>query len=245
MSEEVVKTDEGISTDKANENEATVDKAELERLKAADERLVELDKYATEAGMENAEEYQSTLEDMAYDKKLAEDKKAAVIEPKKVEKTDDSKTDDSAALFESFNKKINDGNLASLQAVLEAQWTAWIVAQAEVPVEQRSKATRTELTKLVRGAESPVITSIAQKKFEGNVFAAANYVNRLNQGTEEARKEGADSATALANAANSADLPTGGKTAIPSNLTADEKVAARQKELADDIAADTPYVMPK
>lgn len=142
----------------------------------------------------------------------------------------------------------------ALQAQQTANTTALAVQyqefkdlQRDLPEDQRSSLTKAELQKMIMSeTDQPTIMAVARKKFDNNVYVAANYIHALMNADDlitKAKKEGADSEAAKEAARNSAQLPgNSGRMAEPTAKTPQEKAQEENDRLADKIAPDTVFV---
>lgn len=250
--------DKGIEADggqqKADDSQTSVDKAELERLKANDARMSDLDRIAKEASTEDetlkAEDYLNHLEDAYYEQSQAKP------ETKQETKTEESKTAEptKAEVTPTPDPNAEEAKRIALQsqqnsntALLAVQYSEYRDSQRDLPEDQRSSLTKADLQKMIMSREDqPTITAVAKKKFDGNFYAAANYIHALMNADDlitKARKEGANSEAAKEAARVSAQLPGNvGRVAEPENKSAVQKAQEENDRQADLIAPDTEYV---
>lgn len=243
---------DGVSPedDKQDDNNVTVDRAELEGLREKAKRIETLDGYAKEANMDDAEAYFSTLEDHVFNQQNKSDDKPT--EPDTTNKAVTPKAEENNPPITGLTKEqeltISQATHAANNALLQVQFADYEREQFRLPEKDRSPAKKSDLMKSITGAESGVIVGLARNKYDGNVFKAANYVHLLNEGISIARKEGADSEAAKINAAASAAAPANsGRIPTPGEApTPEEKALAENKKLADEIAPNhaADYVMP-
>jgi hypothetical protein len=241
-------TDPKTEPEGSNENLEQIDRTELEALRAKAVRADAIDAIAKEAGVdgvETAEGYIEILEEAAYNNmsneptKPAEPAAPAKPETPPVTQPDPTPTP-AAAMSDEAQKKLDGSHQASVQAYLTAQKTEWMILQRDLPEEKRSQSTHAELLKIIHGPEGQIAASVAQKRFNGNIFAAADYIKTLNDGIPAARAEGAAAANAANAAAASATLDPSGATPPAAVKTAEELAIEENQKRADDIAPDTP-----
>lgn len=242
--------DEGVSKQEESKVEDFgIDRAEFERLQAQDARIKKLDGYAEDAStpespVENAEAYVGILEDTAFAKEDKPKEEPPKEPAKKTEKPNEA--------IETLKAESEESKKIALQAQttannteLRVQYAQFKLNQDNKPEEERSPATREELIKIITGPDRGHLGSLASEKFDGNVWDAANYIFTIHEGAEASRKAGAASEVAKANAIASASIPGNrGRVADPITKTPEEKAEEANKELADEIAPDTEYVMP-
>lgn len=237
---EAQKPDTGISN--AADDQATIDKAELEQLREKAERIDALDVIAREAERDKAETYLADLED-------AIPPPTPEPVPKPVpngDKKKDDKTPEPVAtqLDPQLMEQFKQGQQMTMQALIKMHQVEFDAAQRALPEEERSTVKIAELEKILRGPESGLVAKIAPK-FGGNLFAAANHIHNVEHGTKAARKEGAASEAATNAAAVGSGLPTGGKTAEPTGTpTPQEAAVAENAKKANEIYSDAKYVYP-
>ncbi len=222
-----------------NENKVEVDRAELEALKSSQARMTKLDEIASEAQLDNVEDYLDGLEGQVYKQEDPPDKPPEPAKPRVDPPAPSSGTSApaTAELSEADRKLLNDLKQQTNANMIATQRQEWEAEQRALPEDQRSAATAEDLLKILYSKKGAVIGQSAGA-FSGNIFKAAAYAYGIEHGNKEAFKAGAESATALANAAVSANLETSGKTAVPDKLTPVERREAWQKEQADDIEPD-------
>lgn len=255
--EQNASTNEGIKTDgepavKQDDSQITVDKAELETLKAQAGRMEDLDKIAKEASNDGedltTETYLTLLEDHVYNdpnkKSDPEPEKKPAVTPdpekSKVTPTPDPNAEEAKRLALQAQQTANTTALA-------VQYQEFKDLQRDLPEDQRSSLTKAELQKMIMSeTDQPTIMAVARKKFDNNVYVAANYIHALMNADDlitKAKKEGADSEAAKEAARNSAQLPgNSGRMAEPTAKTPQEKAQEENDRLADEIAPDTVFV---
>lgn len=213
----------------------TIDRAELEQLRATNTRMVNLDAYAKEAEIDTAEEYLEVLEEAAYTKPTTPEPTPTTPTP----------VPTPSGIDPNVQKQLDAAKRASAQAFLAAQTVAFNTAQSNLPEVERSPFSEKELLKIINNPDTSGLVMRSASKFNGNVFAAANYIATIDKGVAKAHEAGAAVATAKANAAATANLQTGGATPEPTSMTAEQKAQAEQDKAADAIASDdAPYEMP-
>ena len=252
--EQKASTNEGIKTEdgqqKADDSQASVDKAELEQLRAQAGRMDGLDKIAKEASNDGeelkAEDYVNLLEDHVYRESTAkpepkpEEKPAAPTEPAKPEATPNPDIEEAKRMALQSQQTSN-------TTMLAVQFADFREMQRELPEDQRSSLGKNDLNKIIMSKEDQAtVMHVAKNKFDNNVYAAANYIHALTHGEDllkKAREDGANSEAAKELARVSAQLPGNvGRVAEPTTDTPEQKRQKENDRLADDIAPDTAYI---
>ena len=230
MTDEVKKeeSNEGVAID---ETKTSIDRAKLAELEAKVEEYDKLNHIAKAADFENPKAYIENLEDNNWDK-LNE---AVATEEKKEEPKEEVKP---SGLSDEDKLKIQQGNT---NAILAAQWATYKVDQSELPKENKSPVTKTELDKLIYSKSTGLMIGQLAQEFDGNVYAAANHYLSIKDVKVKANKEGAESQKALDAAAASTELGTGGKPQEIEKKTSEEKAAEENTQRADEIYPDHKY----
>jgi hypothetical protein len=239
--------DPGVSdNESANDDLASVDRAELERLQARDKTLTQIDEYAAEANIDGgAVSYVEALESLVHETPTAS---AATPEPEAPtsEEKPPAATPPPVGLSEADKQSIEEAKRTAMTAFLSSQASEWQRAQASLPEEERSPATADDLGKLIQKQPTAIKSLSTDRAYGGNVYAAANALYlTTSEGIRRTKEAAAASEKAKNDAASAATLSPGGQTATPSTSTEEEKQAAQMKAAADAIAPDDkPYEPP-
>lgn len=222
-----------------NPDQVTIGQAELDSLRSKGAQLDKIAANAKEADYDNPEQYTTALENELQRYYVAEaDKENA--EPATDPDLDPAPAPAVGGLTDADKQAMKANDLRSAQAFLEAQKTAFTVAQMNLPATQRSKVTDNEMLKVINDkALQPMVRGLAGK-FGGNVYAAAAHYLTVEKGIETARQEGIDSQAAMDAAAGTASLGTGGTATGIAGKTVEEKAVEANNIAADDIAPDDP-----
>ncbi len=226
-------TNKGVEKE-VDETKTSVDRAELDRLKQKGTDFDKLDHIAKAADFNSPKEYLESLEDKNWDK-LQE---AVTTEEKKEEKKEPEKTEAKPVLDDTRFEQMQQGNN---QAILASQWATYRLDQSDLAKDDRSKMTKEQMDKLIYDPSTNMMIGKLAGRFSGNIYAAANHYLNIDNATEKARKEGADTQKALDSAAASTQLGTGGKPKDPEKKTPEEKAADDNQQRADEIMEDHKY----
>ncbi len=234
----------------AGANQEAVDKAELERLQAADVRIKALDARAKEVGEGfMAEDYTDELEYIA-NKKPGDAEPAAPAAPAAPATPPVAGAEPTTppvvqgGLSEDDKAQLTGMQKHATQAALGVQALEFQRAQDQIPEEERSLAVKADLDKIIT-RRTAAVGQLAPD-YGGNVYAAAAALYGVSG---DGQKKIADRATAAekakADAAAGSGLPTSGTVAPPAAGTPEADYAKAQQEAADAIVPDDPpFVMP-
>lgn len=220
-----------------DDSKVTVDRTEFERMQKAEAFYRKLEETAAEFDVETPEEYLDVIEANA-NRNVTESlaNKPAAKKPDEAARPSGGQPDPGA----------EQSRVMAAQAVLTSNWTEFKSDQKDLPQDERSTYSKDDLMKAIRGPEGPVVAKLAHAKFDGNLFAAANYLktNTDPDRIAKARKAGADSEAAKNRARESADLGTGGRTQEPNDSTSAERERADAEKRRTSIAPKDNYVFP-
>ena len=126
----------------------------------------------------------------------------------------------------------------------QAQYVEYLLTQQQRPEAERQPHKKNELWDVVMKQGALVREIVKDPTFEGNIFSAAAHILTIKKGLPSARQQGAASANALNNAAQSANLNVGGSTPTPQNLSPEQKAATDNVNRARTIAPPSKYYYP-
>ena len=224
MTDEATHNEPEVTTPEIPDNLESVDRTELEQLRANAARLTQLE--ADLSDFDSVEDYVAALEE-EINKRDSKPKAPVTPTPPKTPPPAQDKTDMS--------------QIAT--AVIRSDWVEYRLDQKELPEDQRSNWTKQELLEVLY--KQPALVGQVASENDGNLIAAARLVLDTTKGTvakkvAEARKEGAGSEAAKLAAAASANLPTGGATTPPKEETPEERAAEQKKAVLDSMLPDDP-----
>jgi len=228
--------DKGKTTD-ADGNQSdkiTVDQAEFNQLQAAKKFHDDMVQRAADMDMEDPLEYVDAIEAIA-NKRVIEDTQSPDKLP---EKTSEKKPETPQGMSEEDRNLIIQARMESAQAKLSSDWALYLSGQSAMKEEDRSTFDRTTLFKIIKN-EGDLVAKLAPK-FDGNLFAAADHILSVTDTDAKAkiRQAAANSAAAKANAASSADIGSGGRTAEAHETSPGQKAQDELKRRQDSIFPD-------
>ena len=181
------------------------------------------------------------LEETAYSK-ITEEKPVNTEEEKPQERQVAEPTLTQGELSPESKRMIHDANQRSAQAAITAQWSEFRMYQRDMPEDERSKYSKEDLMKILTRNGAKVNAVVDQ--FDGNVFAAANFIKSVPDLRKRAKDQGVAPEKAKDAAASSTEVGNDGRVATPSTETAEERTARLNEERADQIAPDQEYMYP-
>lgn len=236
------------------EDEKTVQTEESQKPSVSEEDLVllrskagkfdEFEEHAKADGFESAEEHRDAVEEMAYNK-IVEADKAEQPETKKseVESTPETKLETKPEGLSPKVEELMDQMQRQIAASnLTAQWAEFRLVQRDLPEDERTSHSKKELMKVLTRSGAKVSAVIDQ--FDGNAFAAADFIASVPELRKRAKERGEASDEAKEKAAASASVSNDGQVAAPTTETAQEKAARLNDEAATRIAQPTEYQYP-
>jgi hypothetical protein len=234
--------DTGGSQDDDNVN---VSKADFEAMQAKAAYYDKLTDVAKEFELETPEDYVDAME-IAAQKNISATIDKTPETPAKPPKTPESNNVPQGMTREEFQREIARANAMAATATLSAHWTAFELKQSRLSEDEQTQYTERELRKMITGDEGQLIHNIAQKRFGGNVYQAADWLktNSDPDTLARARKAGAASQAAKDKAKGSANLDAGGKSKEPEDVTAAERQAELIQKERDSIAPSEQYEYP-
>mgnify|MGYP001446277688 CR=1 FL=1 len=153
---------------------------------------------------------------------------------KKGEETPSEKTNTTVTEQPQFNEQMRQ---AQINTALASWWTDYKLDESDKSSDDRDKLSRGDLNKMIfdpkTGAE---IQAVAKMKFDGNVYAAAAHIKRIESADERATKR----AEAKAKAAETAGANGGSGVPVTGGGTTSR--GDWEKKMADDIAPDSPGI---
>lgn len=202
----------------------TVTPEELQTLKDKAARLDKMDTIAKDVMGTDAEEYLQAIEQELY---VAQEKEKAPSKPAVKPEVKPAGTVDPR--FDEIDTRSQMTAENTVKAQIDAQFASYKVHQMELPEEERSSLTKTELLTVLKGPGGPVVKDMvvrdADGQFDGNLFLAATHYKTVMDGTKAAREAGAKSEAALNAAKETATLETGG-IALPKTGSEEEQLDA-------------------
>jgi len=214
---------------------------ELALLRGSTEKYNKLAEIAKASECETVEEYLDLLEETAYSK-ITEEKPVNTEEEKPVERTASEPAPTHGGISPEIKQMIQEANQRAAQAAITAQWSEFRMFQRDLPEGERSKYSKEDLMKVLTRNGAKVQAVVDQ--FDGNVFAAAEFIKSVPDLRKRAKDQGVASEKAKDAAASSTEVGNDGRVAAPSTETAEERTARLNKERADAIAPDQEYQYP-
>ena len=217
------------TTPEVNADALMIDRTELERLRATDERMNALSQNIGD--FESLEDYQAELERLALDD---------YIPPATTPSPPAGTPATPAAAPATPDQSL-------LRAVAEQQirgdYVEFKMAEADKPAEERCGYSKELLTTTV-WKQSALVGKVAQQR-GGNLIEAARAVLDLDKANTakmvaKAKAEGASTEAAKSAAAQSATIPTGGEASLPKTDTPEDKALQAKKAMLDRMLPDDP-----
>jgi hypothetical protein len=232
--------------------EPQIDRAAFEEATQKAKSLDELNAEAKENGFESFKEYTDFLLEELYNKeqesKTAEEEKKVEKPPESQPKVDDQSAAEIAALKETvanLQQQSAYGIALSQHSSYEAAQkllkdSSYEAAQKLLKEEEQNGYSKDDLDKIVFGVSGQLAKSLALDKtkgFNGNLYEAAAYIKRMEDGVPAIRKTGAQAEANRNKAEASAFSDPGGK--VPA-----EEEKTYSQEQADLIAPDDATIAP-
>lgn len=144
-----------------------------------------------------------------------------------------------AGLSEEDRKLILQANTSATTALLDSQFTRFILAQGKLPEEAQSSYTREQLLKVIGGPKRPLVSDLlGDPQFEGNAFMVADYLLNESKEREQRAKDGANRTKAIDKAKVAGNINASTVGAPP-----DKDKKTENDKLADNIVLDDPPVI--
>lgn len=216
---------DGISPDAIS-----VGKVELEELKTQAEQLKKLNERADGLLYQDAGELMDDFEREILKTEKNGDQPAPV-EKKPEEPAKEEPKPDSAiqAELNGVKKELEQIRKESAWGVVNSQYDSYSTRQGKLPEGERNGFERDNMLKLIVN-ESAIVERVARGKFNGNLWDAAAYIIKMDEGEPGLRKQGAKAAEARSKAEASATTDIGDR------LKEDSPEENANEERADEIA---------